>query len=393
MENRNKLLKIGLPMILVAFFIPVLLIAQTGNTPEWQKNAVEWKQGAGILEPWFIDGILKNWKILIEVVVGDYILLGKSLAGAFTLIVFAGKSYEMMSGDKKWEIMPLFRPFGILMIIIYWGSFCDAITIPTRAIETSAKAKYEFFMKETDALNLELAEYKYAYVNALYKKSAETEVAASQSQNFLDKAIDNVASTIKDGFNEIVLPVVEMKERLSIGITLALSQILDLIALWILRFMVYGIMFVQIIYTCILKSLGPISAAFSVLPSFRDALSTWVARYFSVNLYVGLAYLVMAICNLLHQAAIRSEITKYAQMVDKAGTVTSMSHFMYFKTQGVMTFGSVIVTFLLTAFVITTVPTMSTWIVSTAGASSAVSTFSRAAQAVATKGMSLLKGK
>jgi len=392
MRNISQIIKIGLPLFLVAFFVPLLLDAQTGTTPEWQKNAMEWKQGKGILESWFIDGVLANWKTLIDVVVGDYILLAKTLAGGFTLIYFAGKSYEMMLGGK-WEIMSLMRPFGILMVIIWWGSFCDIITAPTRAIESSSRAKYTTFMKETDALALELGEYKYAYVNALYKKSAETEVAADQSKNFLEKAIDNVTSTIKDGFNEVVLPVVELRERLAIGVTLALSQILDLLALWVLRFMVYGIMFVQIIYTCILKALGPISAAFSILPSYKDALASWVARYFSVNLYIGIAYLVLAICNLLHQAAIRSEIVKYQQMVDKAGHIVSESHFMYFKTQGVMTFGSVLVTFLLTAFVITTVPTISTWIVSTSGATSAVSTFSRAVMTVASKGTNLIKAK
>ena len=38
----------------------------------------------------------------------------------------------MMVGDKQLEIMPLLRPFGLAMIIIWWGAFVKMVAFPDR---------------------------------------------------------------------------------------------------------------------------------------------------------------------------------------------------------------------------------------------------------------------
>ena len=72
---------------------------------------------------------------------------------------------------------------------------------------------------------------------------------------------------------------------------------------------------IQIIYSSILIILGPFSVAASILPAFRDSFSTWIARFVSVNLYSGIAYLIMYLCGLMQEYALTSEISKYQELV------------------------------------------------------------------------------
>ena len=37
--------------------------------------------------------------------------------------------YEMMVGDKKWN-MPLLRPFGLLMLTMWWGMSAGLVALP-----------------------------------------------------------------------------------------------------------------------------------------------------------------------------------------------------------------------------------------------------------------------
>ncbi len=44
----------------------------------------------------------------------------QTLACIFMLIFFSLKCYEMMAGDKKLEIMPLLRPFALVILLMWW---------------------------------------------------------------------------------------------------------------------------------------------------------------------------------------------------------------------------------------------------------------------------------
>src|SRR5690606_31574164 len=146
---------------------------------------------------------------------------------------------------------------------------------------------------------------------------------------------------------------------------------------WMLRLCVYIIFIIQIIFSTILIVLGPFSVAVSILPAFRDSFGIWIARFISVNLYSGIAYLVMHISSLFQQYAMEAEITRYQQLL--ASTGDTLEKMGWFAGNGVLSFGIVIVTFLIGGLTMLTVPSISTWIVSTSGITSAASTMGRGA--------------
>jgi hypothetical protein len=299
------------------------------------------------------------------------------------IIFFAIKSYEMMVGDKQMEIMPLLRPFGLAMIIIWWGAFVKVVAFPTDLVESQTEQMFNSVQSSVDGLRIQRADLMLQVANSLLTFEAQADVAEKESDTWYGQAWDSVTSTIKEGISSVVSPLLELKNRLTVDIQLFFTQLLEILAIWILRIAVYVIFMIQIIYSSILVILGPFSVSVSILPAFRDSFSTWIARFVSVNLYSGIAYLIMFLCGLMQQYALQSEISRYQALIPLNGAAADITKMAAFAANGLLSFGSVIIVFVIGAICMFTVPSISTWIISTSGVSSAASNFGRGATTVA----------
>ncbi|MCA5004041.1 plasmid transfer protein [Sphingobacterium sp. WQ 366] len=304
-----------------------------------------------------------------------FIADAQALAAIFMLISFATRSYEMISGDKKLEIMPLLRPFALVMVIIWWGSFTRVISYPTDIIAAKTESLFDSGQQQINALRIKRADLMIKIADQLTTIQAQTEVAQKEADSWYEKAWESVTSTVKDGFTNVWNTVTQLKNRMQVNLQLLLTFTLETLALWILRICVYVIFMIQIIYSTILIILGPFSVSTSILPAFRDSFASWIARFVSVNLYSGIAYLVMHISGLLQQYALEAEITRYEQLL--ANSENTLEKLGWFASNGILSFGIVIISFLIGGLTMLTVPSISTWIVSTSGITSAVSTVAR----------------
>jgi hypothetical protein len=336
-------------------------------------HSLQFLQGDGVYESGmmtFLGGLKQSIWAHFGLFIGD----AQALAAIFMIIFFSIKSYEMMVGDKKMEIMPLLRPFGLAMIIIWWGAFVKVVAYPTDLVESQTDQMFSSEQSTVNNLRFTRANLVLAVDNSLITYQAQTEVAEKES--------DQVTSTVKQGISDVISPLLELKNRLTVGMQLLFTQLLELLAIWILRLAVYIIFMIQIIYSSILIILGPFSVAVSILPAFRDSFSTWVARFVSVNLYSGIAYLIMYLCALMQEYGLQSEISRYQVLVGANGTAADLGKLAVFAGNGILSFGTVIIVFLIGAICMFTVPSISTWIISTSGISSATSSFGRGAATV-----------
>lgn len=343
-------------------------------------KSLEFLQGDGVYESGmmtFLTGLKDSIWSNFDLFITD----AKALAAIFMIIFFAVKSYEMMAGDKKLEIMPLLRPFGLAMVILWWGGFAKMVAFPTDLVSNETQQMFASEQDNVNQLRFQRADLMKQVADSLYNFQAQTEVAAKESDTWYGKAWDAVTSTVKEGISTVVAPLMELKARLQISIQLLMTQILELAGIWILRIATYIIFMIQIIYSSILIILGPFAVAVSILPAFRDSFSTWVARFVSVNLYSGIAYLIMYLCALMQKYALSSEISKYQELL-RPGASGLMTKFAVFAGNGVLSFGEVIIVFFIGAVCMFTVPSISTWIISTSGISSASSAFGRNASMV-----------
>ncbi len=345
------------------------------------RKSLQYLQGDAVYETGimvFLKGLKNSIWTHFDLFISD----AQALAAIFMIIFFAIKSYEMMVGDKRMEIMPLLRPFGLAMIIIWWGGFVKMIAFPTDLVAEQTEQMFDSVQSEVDGLRITRANLMLQVANSLYSFQAQAEVAEKESDSWYGQAWNTVTSTVKQGIADVVSPLLELKNRLTVGMQLLFTQLLELIGIWILRIAVYIIFMIQIIYSSILIILGPFSVAVSILPAFRDSFSTWIARFISVNLYSGIAYLIMYLCGLMQQYALTSEISKYQELVGNNGAA-DMAKMAVFAGNGILSFGTVIIVFVIGAICMFTVPSISTWIISTSGISSAASNFGRGATTMA----------
>jgi hypothetical protein len=365
--------------ILLLAILCVLSICCFAQDSSYEKS-LEFLQGDGVYESGMMtflgalkDSIWSNFDL--------FITDAKALSAIFMIVFFAIKSYEMMAGDKKLEVMPLLRPFGLAMVILWWGGFAKMVAFPTDLVAGETEQMFASEQDNVNQLRFQRADLMKQVADSLYTFQAQTEVAAKESDTWYGQAWDAVTSTVKEGISTVVAPLMELKARLQISIQLLMTQILELAGIWILRIATYIIFMIQIIYSSILIILGPFAVAVSILPAFRDSFSTWVARFVSVNLYTGIAYLVMYLCALMQKYALSSEISKYQELL-RPGASGLMEKFAVFSGNGILSFGEVIVVFFIGAVCMFTVPSISTWIISTSGISSASSAFGRNASMV-----------
>ena len=346
------------------------------------EKSLEFLQGDGVYETGvmtFLAGLKDSIWSNFDLFITD----AKALSAIFMIVFFAIKSYEMMAGDKRMEIMPLLRPFGLAMVILWWGTFVKMVAFPTDLVALRTEEMFESEQNNVNDLRFQRADLMKQVADTLYNFQAQTEVAAKESDTWYGQAWDSVTSTVKEGISTVVAPLLELKARLTISIQLLVTQLLELAGIWILRVAVYIIFMIQIIYSSILVILGPFAVAASILPAFRDSFSTWIARFVSVNLYSGIAYLVMYLCALMQKYALSSEISKYQELLRVDSSDATMAKMAVFAGNGVLSFGTVIIVFFIGAICMFTVPSISTWIISTSGISSASSSFGRGAATMA----------
>jgi len=365
-----------------------LLIQATPVDPEAFKNTVNFLQGNGVYEESMMY-FLKAMRNTVWTHYDAFIADAQALSAIFMLIFFAVKSYEMMAGDKQLEVMPLLRPFGLVMVILWWPIFTKVVAFPTDIVSDKTEAMFDGSQVQVNNLRVQRAQLMYEVSNELMSIQAKTETAKMEADTWYENAWESVKSSVKEGFAEVWNPIVEMRNRFQISLQLLATSVLETFALWLLRICVYVIFMVQIIFSTILIILGPFAVAISILPAFRDSFTTWVARFISVNLYSGIAYLVLYVASLFQQYAMEAEISRYQELLAGSGR---MEKLVAFAGNGLLSFGMVIVTFLIGGLTMLTVPSISTWVVSTSGISSAASSMGRGASNLSRMAIKMMKG-
>ncbi|WP_207424986.1 plasmid transfer protein [Pedobacter sp. SYSU D00535] len=350
------------------------------TVPDSFKDTYHFLQGSGVYE----DGMMHFLHLLRETVwthFDTFIADAQALSCIFMLLFFGMKSWEMIAGDSKLEVMPLLRPFALSMVILWWGNFIKLAAFPTDLIATKTEELFEGGQLEVDNLRLERAQLVAELGNQLMKVQAETETAKKEADTWYENAWESVKSSVKEGFSEVWNPIVELRNRMQVSFQLLITSLVETLALWFLRICVYIVFLFQVVFSTILVILGPFAVAISILPAFRESFKTWIARFISVNLYTGIAYLVLYVSSLLQQFAMEMEISRYKELLqgDEA-----MEKIAVFATNGMLSFGIVVVSFIISGLCMLTVPSISTWVVSTSGVSSAASTVGRRLSSITT---------
>lgn len=320
-----------------------------------------------------IDGIASS----IHPLLGSFTGIAKTIAAILALIYFGSEAYKIMLGEKQFEVMPLLRPFGILLIIMFWGSFLNGLDAPLNQIHGAGKQMYLNKMATIDNLNKTRTALQDSIMDQVTRKQEEVRAAqANEDRGFWQK-IGADMTGIWERIEGLGLWVIAQVRQFLFNVIESVVQII-----W--QAMVYLMLFLRLVFKGVLGIIGPLSLALSILPIFRGAFGRWLSKYITVNLYGCITYIVLALSSAIIQYAIETDVQVLRQAnVDD----TALAMQTVFNTGFVNGF---LPAMLMSIFALFQVPKLADWIVES-GAPGAVNGFgSRAGSAAAAGGSAVM---
>jgi hypothetical protein len=229
-----------------------------------------------------------------------------ALAALFSLIVAANMAYKMMLKHEPLDIMKLFKPLAIAIVMCWWYPPADTGITNSRSswcfldylsYIPNAIGSYTHDLYQNEATQLEdkfgkIQELMHTR-DTIYKRlNAEVEVAHKGTG---DSSLKE-ATMESAGVEEVTKMEEDASElwytSLSSGVLICLDKIIMTLSLVVFRVGWWSTEYVQQILLGMLTIFGPIQWAFSLLPKWEGAWAKWTTRYLTVHFYGACLYFV-----------------------------------------------------------------------------------------------------
>lgn len=232
--------------------------------------------------------------------------MSMALAGLFAIIMCANMAYKMMVKREPLDVMKLFKPLAVSIILCWWyppadtgiaggnSTWCaldflsyvpNTIGSYTHDLYENEAAQVEDRMKDVQQLMYQLGEETSDPISTI--KAASNAVSALLTQSSVQDATDADAAAQ----DEKDIMKADMTST-SAGLVMMIDKVIMLIALITFRIGWWGTIYCQQILLGMLTIFGPIQWAFSLLPKWEGAWAKWIIRYLTVHFYGAMLYFV-----------------------------------------------------------------------------------------------------
>ena len=267
--------------------------------------------------------------------------MSMALSVIFTLIYFSGMGYRMILKHEPLDVMKLFRPFAISLVLTFWypptktgmagGGVNDCI-LDYLAFVPNAIGSYTHDLYEAEAVQVN------GRMNDVQRLMYQLRDDSSDPMSNIllaFKAVGNLAqeSSVQNmGDADALLQEEQMISKAQIttlisGIIQLLDQIIMLIALITFRIGWWATIYAQQILLGMLTIFGPIQWAFSLLPKWEGAWAKWLIRYITVHFYGAMLYFVGFYVLLLFDIVLNIQYNDLAAVVaDNEATMSYLKN-------------------------------------------------------------------
>lgn len=229
-----------------------------------------------------------------------------ALAALFAIIMAAGMAYKMMVKQEPLDILKLFRPLAVSIILCWWyppadtgmagsGSswcFLDFLSYIPNCIGSYTHDLYEAEASQISDKFEEVQELIHVRDTMYTSLQARADVAhtGTSDPNLIEATmeqtgVDEVTNMEKDASKLWFT-------SLTAGAVVGIDKIVMLIALIVFRIGWWATIYCQQILLGMLTIFGPIQWAFSLLPKWEGAWAKWLIRYLTVHFYGAMLYFV-----------------------------------------------------------------------------------------------------
>ncbi|MDV3896592.1 hypothetical protein CMU05_03250 [Elizabethkingia anophelis] len=349
---------------LIAVLAPMLMFGQTNTN---YNQLLQFLKGDGAFEKWFMEVFTKlDTQVNNDATAAS--MLGRSIGGFGALCYLGYLGWQMQSGDRQWEITPMLRPIFIGFMLIYWSGFTSMIQYPFQKLAEPSQSIFLDIEKQVNDVRVKRFEKQNQLLEALIKKKAE-EDAKSETIDKMGEKSDSSWFDLSDQFDKLIAPIKEFQIRMNFEMQKLVADLIEAVALTILRVCTYLIFFIQKIWAYILITLGPIAVGISIIPGFESAMTNWVSKFINVNLYTFVAYTIINIGQQLIISGYQMEIDRYDLLIQNGAIVDYNMLLVYIQSNGMIhTVLFPCVAYIVTGIGVLMTPTIADTIVSAGGA-------------------------
>ena len=217
-----------------------------------------------------------------------------TLAALFAIIMAAGMAYKMMVKHEPLDVMKLFRPLAVSIILCWWyppadtgitssgssWSVLDFLAYIPNAIGSYTHDLYEAEASQISDRYEEVQGLIYVRDTLYQNLQAQADVArtGTSDPNLVEATMENA------GVDEVTAMEKDASKlwftSLTAGAIVGLDKIIMLIALIVFRVGWWSTIYCQQILLGMLTIFGPIQWAFSLLPKWEGA---WANCFFSTS--------------------------------------------------------------------------------------------------------------
>lgn len=301
---------------------------------------------------------------------GAFVGTAKNLAAVVSIIYLSVRAYAMIIGEGTIQIMQLFRPFVIILVILNFTAFANIVGSIGKAAEGGIKGRFEHNANMTNALltqkedltkklTLLVEENKQRLIEERVKtESAKRKVEGGGGG---DSWIGEIEESINDFGNALLQSLVLEAQLAWARLSLFIQELITNITLAIFKGIAYCMFFIQLILMHIMLILGPISFAISIAGPFKDSWVQWVKRYIAISFYATITFIVLNIALAIVQYGFEQEISRLNYIMESKDVI---NEFLAKVTDIGSYLGLLIIAVLTTLGGILQIPTVAGWVVS-----------------------------
>jgi len=224
--------------------------------------------------------------------------MARAIGGIAAFFYISKRIYEQLIADNPVYILPLLRPFALLLVITFWGPFVNLLMVPTKGLTNLSEAVYA---DKKHIVKQKLEEKQHAILATDLPIFYENEEKEAQ---LWDKGINLLLTT----YNIVTGRAIQ--NQINFYIMDALRQVFETI----FEVLVYLVAFLRTVFCILLVIFGPLVFALSIFDGFQDNYLQWIARFINVNLYLPIALLVLSLVQEILIFVLDTEIAQISAM-------------------------------------------------------------------------------
>ncbi len=205
--------------------------------------------------------------------------MARAIGGIAAFFYISKRIYEQLIVDNPVSILPLLRPFALVLVITFWGPFVNLLMVPTNGLTTLSEAVYA---DKKNIVEEKLEEKQQAILATdlpLFYENEEKEAA------LWDKGVNLILTSYN------IISGRAIQNQLNFYIMDATRHLLESF----FEVVVYLVAFLRMVFCILLVIFGPLVFALSIFDGFQDNYLQWIARFVNVNLYLPIALLILSI--------------------------------------------------------------------------------------------------